>query len=223
MALPIGFRYYDFSVPVKELFAFYDKYLRGYEEEEDFSYKLKICQAIDSFVDMPRNEMINKSILVIINGISESILRKLYVQPYVESYVKIRTKLACAMLIQHALKIEHIKDIIWEEAPKRESYGPNGKYYEISNIHYEAVPKEYFETMRTYIDEAHSDIERIREWLVDDNFRQNALTLFSNKISWYYQPFGLQYTYKKKGDKSSGCLGVLLFFISFIVLFYVVA
>lgn len=98
------------------------------------------------------------------------------------------------MLIRHAQRIKKIQKKIWEQAYKREVYDYITSQYYLKDVIYSNVPRETFEIFRTYIDNAHIETERIRKWIIEEDFREKALFLLENKISLYYHSMGLDYT-----------------------------
>ena len=183
-----------FNMPVDELIAYYNKELKGSSKLRGFIPAIKIGETLDSYVEMPREEIWKKSFIDIPYQLEKNVLNHIGFHENEEAYIHLRTKLACAMFIKHAQTIQYLAHVIWKEHGSENS----------------------IKRMEREITSANSDINRIRSWTIEDDFRKNIFVLFANKIGSYYTLDEKDYS-----DNSGECLGRIIFFIIIIILFWI--
>lgn len=212
--------YYQFKVSTDSLISYYNNNLKGDSKIGYDPISKEMSNKIDSFIEMEAEEQTKFSFFLFWDKINTKV-SKYY--SYDESKViQLKTKLACAIIIQKARKIEKMQKLVWDQAKYKVHDFVNGIGY---RANYSSVPENTWNDFRSLIDETHSEIERIRIKKIDDHFRNNAFYLFSNEISNAYPLFNLDYTpiTKKIEDKSINCGIIVVGFILFVVLFGLMA
>lgn len=205
------YSYCEINMPTKELVDYYKANLLGQYLLSGVTYAKRICDNLDAFIELSREEQIKFQF----SGIS---LIDNSIEPYnVAAARRLRTKYSCIKIIQCCLKIEDYQKEIFERS-KKMVVTPSGIGYQAD---YLFASPEVFTNLRSFIDKVHTIIENIKKLDIDDDFKINALKLFEDKVKRYYDIFNLDYKSisKKIENKSTDCFTTFLGIILFVVLF----
>ena len=184
-------------MPVDELIAYYNKNLRGRSNIPYTYTSLRISDTLDSYVDMPIKELRDLRWYDIRE--KWSTLKKKELGKYYENhedYIHLRTKYACVKFIKYAQSIKYIQQVI-----KKETYS-----------------KDNYTRLRSDIEAAYSVITEIKTWTVDEDFRNNIVTLIDKEIKRVYMYD--EKDFKDTTDYVIEYLSPIIMFIFIIFLFW---
>lgn len=208
MELPQFFYYRKIDIPIDKLIAYYNDCLKGCSNIPFGGDAIEISNKIDSYIDDPNNNFL--FYVDLSNKLAQNVFKKQNLERTDVRYVHLKTKLICAEIINRSITIQKYQNEIDKKASRKDYARPN-----TYTLHYDAVPKESYLSIYSYIKENHRWIVGTKKYqIVEEDFKKNILPLFTNPVYEYCTIFRIDTTpiETKIEETSFNCLGHILMY-----------
>ena len=200
MQIPSNYRslYKIIETPTDKVLAYYNSKLKGESQLQGYLPAISVSDKLDEYITSSIEEQYKAPLFRNADAIDKLKLWS------TEGYIRIKTKYACARIIQILREIEWLQNKIQESPYVYLSMSPKERAnYNTNEVHTEMVK---------CLDRAHSLYESIKKWQLEDNFVKTVFPLVDNTLSSFYMRFKLDYTptSQKIKEEAEGCTSEII-------------